>query len=471
MIVEPERYVDDFREAGCDRITFHLEATYHAQRLLVHLRSMGVKAGIAICPQTPVGLLQDVIEDCDTVLVMSVNPGFSGQKFIPHAIEKVREARALIDGRKPECLIEVDGGVGETNARALVEAGADALVMGSTVFGAPDPAAALRHIRSLLGVTEDEIVARIEALLSRGRRGDAQRRVLLGIGDDAALWQPSRSHRSVISTDMLVEGVHFTREAMSLEDAGWRAMAANLSDLAAMGARPVLATVALGVCAKERRRRCAGALSGHRAGGGSLRHRHRRRRPHAQRGDDGLDCRRGRGSALERQDAFGRPLQRRARGYRRTRAPHGPGSKARATRFEAFRRPQARLAEGRFLAGSANVSAMMDCSDGLSTDVYRLCAASGCGAAIENVPVAAAARAFAQAKGEDAERFALAGGEDFELLAAIRPRAFGYLAGRFAKRFGRPLLRVGVLEKEEGVRRRGRPLERSGWEHFEEEGR
>jgi ribulose-phosphate 3-epimerase len=142
--------VDDFRAAGCDRITFHLETTSHAQRLLVHLRSMGAKAGIAICPQTPVGLLQDVIEDCDTVLVMSVNPGFSGQKFIPHAIEKVREARTLIDARNPSCLIEVDGGVGDGNARALVEAGAGALVMGATVFGAPDPAAALRHIRSLL---------------------------------------------------------------------------------------------------------------------------------------------------------------------------------------------------------------------------------------------------------------------------------------------------------------------------------
>jgi ribulose-phosphate 3-epimerase len=150
MIVEPERYVDDFREAGCDRITFHLEAKPHAQRLLVHLRSIGAKAGLAICPQTPVAMLQDVIENCDTVLVMSVNPGFSGQKFIPRAIEKVREARALIDGCNLECLIEVDGGVGDGNARALVEAGADALVMGSTVFGAPDPAAALLRIRSLL---------------------------------------------------------------------------------------------------------------------------------------------------------------------------------------------------------------------------------------------------------------------------------------------------------------------------------
>jgi ribulose-phosphate 3-epimerase len=150
MIVEPERYVDDFRAAGCDRISFHLEATPHAQRLLVHLRDIGAKAGLAICPQTPVAMLQDVIEDCDTVLVMSVNPGFSGQKFIPRAFEKVREARALVDRRNPSCLIEVDGGVGPENARELVAAGADVLVMGAAVFGAADPSAELRRIRALL---------------------------------------------------------------------------------------------------------------------------------------------------------------------------------------------------------------------------------------------------------------------------------------------------------------------------------
>ncbi|MBV8499466.1 MAG: ribulose-phosphate 3-epimerase, partial [Candidatus Eremiobacteraeota bacterium] len=137
MIVDPERYADDFRNVGCDRITFHLEATPHAQRLLTHIRDIGAKAGIALCPQTPVSMLQDIIEDCDTVLVMSVNPGFSGQKFIPRAIEKVREARALVDRRNPACLIEVDGGVGADNARELVAAGADALVMGAAVFGAP----------------------------------------------------------------------------------------------------------------------------------------------------------------------------------------------------------------------------------------------------------------------------------------------------------------------------------------------
>jgi ribulose-phosphate 3-epimerase len=150
MIVEPERYVDDFREAGCDRITFHLEATPNAQRLLTHLRDIGAKAGLAINPQTPVELLQDVIENCDTVLVMSVNPGFGGQTFIPRALEKVREARALVDRRNPQCVIEVDGGVGEENARDLVDAGADVLVMGSALFGTPDPGAELRRIRALL---------------------------------------------------------------------------------------------------------------------------------------------------------------------------------------------------------------------------------------------------------------------------------------------------------------------------------
>lgn len=150
MIVEPEHYVDAFRAAGCDRITFHLEATFQAQRLLSHIRDLGAKPGLAICPQTPVELLQDVIEDCETVLIMSVNPGFSGQKFLARAFEKVREARALVDRRNPACLIEVDGGVGAENARELVEAGADVLVMGSAVFGAPDPAAELRRIRALV---------------------------------------------------------------------------------------------------------------------------------------------------------------------------------------------------------------------------------------------------------------------------------------------------------------------------------
>ncbi|MBV9718145.1 MAG: ribulose-phosphate 3-epimerase [Candidatus Eremiobacteraeota bacterium] len=150
MIAEPERYVDEFRRAGCDRITFHLEATSHAQRLLTHIRDSGAKPGVAICPQTPVAMLQDIIEDCETVLVMSVNPGFGGQRFIPRALEKVREARALLDRRNTACLIEVDGGVDAENAQALVEAGADVLVMGSAIFGQADPGEALRRIRARL---------------------------------------------------------------------------------------------------------------------------------------------------------------------------------------------------------------------------------------------------------------------------------------------------------------------------------
>jgi ribulose-phosphate 3-epimerase len=151
MIVEPERYVDEFREAGADIITFHYEATPHAQRLLTHIRSTGAKAGISLCPQTPVSMLQDIIEDCDLVLIMSVNPGFGGQKFIPRSMEKLREARRLIDERNPQCVLEVDGGVGADNIRHVVDAGARAIVMGSSIFGTPDPAETLRRMRSLVG--------------------------------------------------------------------------------------------------------------------------------------------------------------------------------------------------------------------------------------------------------------------------------------------------------------------------------
>ncbi|HTZ55318.1 MAG TPA: ribulose-phosphate 3-epimerase [Candidatus Acidoferrum sp.] len=150
MIVEPERYVDDFRAAGADIITFHYEATPHAQRLLTHIRGLGAKAGISLCPQTPVEMLQDIIEDCDLVLIMSVNPGFGGQRFIPRSLEKLREARALIDARNPQCILEVDGGVGTDNIRAVVDAGARAIVMGSSIFGTTDPAATVRVMRKIV---------------------------------------------------------------------------------------------------------------------------------------------------------------------------------------------------------------------------------------------------------------------------------------------------------------------------------
>ena len=147
MIVEPEKYVDAFREAGADVITFHYEATAHQHRLLRHVREIGAKAGIAINPGTPVAMLVDLIEEIDRVLVMSVNPGFGGQSFIERALAKVSEVRAVLDDRNPRCEIEVDGGVGLENAERAVQAGADVLVAGNSVFGAEDPPETLRALR------------------------------------------------------------------------------------------------------------------------------------------------------------------------------------------------------------------------------------------------------------------------------------------------------------------------------------
>jgi ribulose-phosphate 3-epimerase len=147
MIAEPERYVDAFREAGADVITFHYEATPHQHRLLRHLRDIGAKAGIAINPGTPVVMLHDLIEEIDRVLVMSVNPGFGGQSFIERALAKVTEVRALLDERNPACEIEVDGGIGLPNLERAVQAGADVLVAGNSVFAAADPQATIRDMR------------------------------------------------------------------------------------------------------------------------------------------------------------------------------------------------------------------------------------------------------------------------------------------------------------------------------------
>jgi ribulose-phosphate 3-epimerase len=147
MIVQPERYVDAFREAGADVITFHYEATPHQHRLLRHIRSLGAKAGIAINPGTPSALLVDLVEEIDRVLVMSVNPGFGGQSFIERALVKVAEVRALLNERNPVAEIEVDGGIGLTNLGRAVQAGADVLVAGNSLFGSEDPPETLREMR------------------------------------------------------------------------------------------------------------------------------------------------------------------------------------------------------------------------------------------------------------------------------------------------------------------------------------
>jgi ribulose-phosphate 3-epimerase len=151
MIEEPDRYVADFRKAGADIITVHVEACVHLQRVVALVRSLGAKAGVSINPATPVEALHDIIEDVDLVLVMSVNPGFGGQAFLPNTLKKLAEARALIDARNPACELEVDGGVGRENIAAVVAAGARVIVMGSSIFGASDPARELRELRAAAG--------------------------------------------------------------------------------------------------------------------------------------------------------------------------------------------------------------------------------------------------------------------------------------------------------------------------------
>jgi ribulose-phosphate 3-epimerase len=149
MIVQPEQFLEDFRKAGCDIITIQYEATVHVQRQVAHIRSLGAKAGVALNPATPVAMLGDVIEDLDLILIMSVNPGFGGQSFIPNALRKIREARELIDSRNPACVLEVDGGIGRSNIVDCVRAGARAFVMGSSIFGAADPGAELRALKAM----------------------------------------------------------------------------------------------------------------------------------------------------------------------------------------------------------------------------------------------------------------------------------------------------------------------------------
>ncbi len=138
MIADADRYLEEFAKHGAYMLTVHFEACTHLHRTIQNIKSLGMKAGVAINPSTPVHALEDILHDLDLVLVMSVNPGFGGQKFIPHTIEKVRVLKKMIDAKSLSTLIEVDGGVDSTNARALEEAGANVLVAGNAVFGAKD---------------------------------------------------------------------------------------------------------------------------------------------------------------------------------------------------------------------------------------------------------------------------------------------------------------------------------------------
>ena len=141
MIVHPDKYIADFKKAGADVLTVHYEACPHLHSTLQQIKAQGMKAGVALNPHTPINLLKDVIKDIDVVCVMSVNPGFGGQKFIEHTYDKVRALKQMIVDAGATTLIEIDGGVTEHNAGALVKAGADVLGAGTTVFKAADPKA------------------------------------------------------------------------------------------------------------------------------------------------------------------------------------------------------------------------------------------------------------------------------------------------------------------------------------------
>ncbi len=149
MIEEPERYVEDFFEAGASIITVHYEACRHLHRNIQQIKALDCKAGVALNPHTPVALLEDIIGDLDLVLIMSVNPGFGGQSFIPNSLKKIEQLREIIVDADATALIEVDGGVNLENARDLIDAGADVLVAGSFVFKSDNPMETIWSLKSV----------------------------------------------------------------------------------------------------------------------------------------------------------------------------------------------------------------------------------------------------------------------------------------------------------------------------------
>ena len=147
MVEHPETQIEAFAEAGADIITFHVEAAKHSHRIIQQIHAAGRQAGVAINPSTPVCLLEDVVDDADLILVMSVNPGFGGQSYLPASARKVRQVAQLLAAHQTDALIEVDGGIKEKTAPLVTAEGANVLVAGSAVFHAPDPAAAIEQIR------------------------------------------------------------------------------------------------------------------------------------------------------------------------------------------------------------------------------------------------------------------------------------------------------------------------------------
>ena len=149
MIEKPENWLEAYKDAGADRITFHVEACLHSHRYLARVREMGLASGITLNPQTPLCLVEYILEECDQVLLMSVNPGFGGQKFIEPVLEKIAGLRKMIDQKGLKTLIQVDGGISLQNAQRIVEAGADVLVMGSAFFSAENKKELVRQVQNL----------------------------------------------------------------------------------------------------------------------------------------------------------------------------------------------------------------------------------------------------------------------------------------------------------------------------------
>ena len=149
MIVQPERYVETFQKAGAEILTVHIEASTHLHRTLQQIKAAGMKAGVALNPHSSVSLLKDTIADIDLICMMSVNPGFGGQKFIENTYQKVAELKALIVNKKSKALIEIDGGVNQQNAKPLLEAGADVLVAGNFVFSSPNPKEVIQRLKNI----------------------------------------------------------------------------------------------------------------------------------------------------------------------------------------------------------------------------------------------------------------------------------------------------------------------------------
>jgi ribulose-phosphate 3-epimerase len=148
MIEEPDRYVDEFVAAGASMVSVHVEAVPHLQRSVTHIRKLGARAGVVLNPSTPAALLEDIAPDVDFVLVMSVNPGFGGQSFIPHTLQKLRRVRAVLNAAGSSAPIEIDGGIDLGNVAEVVAAGANILVAGHAIFGATDPETATRTLRA-----------------------------------------------------------------------------------------------------------------------------------------------------------------------------------------------------------------------------------------------------------------------------------------------------------------------------------